>query len=227
MFTHRALLLCEEATGIDTLSASLADPSMSLLRGLLYGVLSAAGASCSLAEAGREIAADLGKTRRTIVDAWIAAMADPARQPYRQKVPKGADEPGKLTWVRKWAYETSRDGLAVPDDRWLDMTPRQVQELEILRLRQQQREEYLLGILAAQVENYSPVHPKAIAKPESFMLHKLDPDQLEAMGTEDERGVGDRIAAYYSQFPAKGDAGPAPPPEERVPVILGAAPINL
>jgi hypothetical protein len=219
LFTHRALLLCQDATGLDMLAANLLDPSSSLLRGLLYGLLTAAGAQCTLAEVGREFRPPkVAFIRERVISAWIASMADPKREPYRAERELGERE--QPSWIRKWAYETSRDGLGIAEEKWLDMTPRQVQELEILRLWQLQREEYLVGIVASQIENFSMCHSKKVALPETFMMHRWDPALIEDEGIS----VGDKIAAYYAQFPSQGDAGPAPAPEARTPVILGAAP---
>ena len=221
IFTHRALLLCQQATGMDTLAVTLKDPSSRLLRGLLFGALSAAGCECSIEDLGRDFKPRrIPAIRSVLIKAWIACMADPKREPYRPPPKPTKKPPDKPSWIRKWAYETSVDGLGIPEYRWLDMTPRMIQELEILKLHQMQREEYLTGIVAAQVENYSPVHPKETALPERFMLHLMDPEEDE----DDALSVGDKIWKYYSQFPAQGDAGPAPPPEARVPIILGAPP---
>lgn len=220
LFTHRALLICQDTTGLDVLNANLIDPSASLLRGLLYGLLTAVDAPCSIDEVGGEFRpGSIPGIRQKVIEAWIASMADPKREPYRAERELAAPRE-KPTWLRKWSYETSRDGLGIDESRWLDMTPRQVQELEILHLYRMQREEYMNGILAAQIENYSMVHPKEMAMPEQFMMHSYDPESLE----RDQISVGDKIAAYYRQFPAQGDAGPAPPPEARVPLIFGAPP---
>lgn len=216
LFTHRALLLCEHATGIDTLAVNLANPSSSVLRGLLYGALSAAGATCTLDGIGRLFNFRTAPIiREKIIDAWIASMADPAREPYRPKR-ESSKPPDKVTWIRKWAEDCSRDGLGIPEEKWLDMMPRQIQELQIQRLAQMQREEWLNGIVASQIENWSPLHPKKTTPPYRFMIHELEPQEPESLG--------DKIAAAFKELPSVGDAGPAPPPEARRPVIEYAKP---
>lgn len=199
LFTHRALLICEHATGIDTLAVNLANPSSSVLRGLLYGALSSAGATCTLDGIGRLFNFRTALViREKIIDAWIASMADPAREPYRPKR-EFSKPPDKITWIRKWAEDTSRDGLGIPEDKWLDMTPRQIQELQIQRLAQMQREEWLMAVVASQIENWSPVHPKKTTSPNRFMIHELEP--------EEELPIGDQMMRAFAAF---GNSGTAP-----------------
>ncbi len=171
VFTHRALLLCEEITGTDMLSASLGNLPASMLRGLLFAALSTAGAACSINEVGNQInPRAIGGIRQTVFSAWAASMEEiPAVDD--KKAAAEPDSPKKLTWSEAWAR--ARFNLNLSDEEWLDSTPRMCGELYRVRLAQMQREELLVGIIAATVENFSPVHPEKIVSPESFMLHKF------------------------------------------------------
>lgn len=97
-------------------------------------------------------------------------MADPA---VKEKKPDPEQEPRGFTWLEAWAI--ARHDLKLSDDEWFDMTPRQFRALQDARLEQLQREELLVGILAATFENFSMCAPKKPVSPEDFMLHKFPP----------------------------------------------------
>lgn len=202
LFTHRALLLCQKETHIDTLNAAnLGKPSASLLRGLLYGALSAAGASCSISDVGACFTfTTIEGIRRKVIEAWIASMAVP--KPKKAKpTDKDAKPKEPLTWMESWAEATSKHGFGLTDDQWLDMTPRQVAHLQDFRLRQQQREEVLVGMIAATVQNHSASPPKKAASPKQFMLHPYEEDE-----EEENLSLGDQMAAAFAKFGAGGEA---------------------
>lgn len=172
------------------LAANIGEPSAAMLRALLYSALSCSGADCSIEDAGRAITlANLHQVRAVVVDAWVASMAEPEEEEDRRqdRLPHSA-----LTWGEAWARATSKHGLGLRDKQWLDMTPRQVAELRKIRLEQMQREELLVGILAATVENFSVSRPQKPATAEQFMLHKFPP--------EPELPIGDQIMAQMKKF---------------------------
>lgn len=172
IFTHRALLMCQQITGIDMLSTTMTGPSAALLRGLLFAALSVAGAPCSMADVGRAVTfRNVQKVSGTVTAAWSASMADP--EPKAKTEEQGKDAP-KMTWLDAWATATSKNGgLCLTDDEWLDMTPRQFSALQKLRLEQMQREEWMVGVLASTVENFAACHPQKPVSPEAFMIHKF------------------------------------------------------
>jgi hypothetical protein len=171
LFTHRVLLDCEVLTGIDMLATNLGNPSARLLRALLYLALERAGSSCTLDQVGALIASrGLRTIRQTVLEAWVASMA-PSGSDSNKKA--GKPESRKLAWLDAWAEATSRDGLGLTEDRWLDMTPRQTAALQKLRMDRMQREELLVGILASTTANYGYRRPKEPRTAESFMIHPL------------------------------------------------------
>lgn len=189
IFTHRALLSCEKLTGVDMLAANMAAPSAVLLRGLLFSALSCIGCECSLGEVGRSITRGrLRSVRATVVQAWAASMPEPEPDEGQERGPAK-----KLTWMDAWAMASSRHGLGLSDDRWLDMTPRQVAALHKVRLEQMQREELLVGIISSTVENFSQCHPEKPVAAVDFMLHKFPAAETE------QKITGEYIMAQMSK----------------------------
>lgn len=172
LFTHRVLLACEQETRVDMLAANLADPSAGLLRALLFFALERAGAECTREQVGALITPrSLPRIRATLLAAWAASM--PAPEPDRKNSASPPEKKRKLTWLDAWAEATSRDGLGLSEEQWLDMTPRQTGALQKLRMDQMQREEMLVGILASTVANYGYCRPDKPRSAESFMIHPL------------------------------------------------------
>jgi hypothetical protein len=168
------------------LTTRMIDPSASMIRALLFAALSCAGAACSLEEVGRSITrANVGTVRETLCDAWMASMAEPPK-----RLPLSEENSRRWTWTEAWA--AARYDLKLSDDEWLDMTPRQVAALENARIEQMQREELLIGVLAATFENFSFYAPKKSVSPETFMLHKLPP--------EPELPIGDQIMKQMAKL---------------------------
>lgn len=170
IFTHRALLACQDLTGVDMLSARLTDLSASMIRALLFAALEVAGAQCSIGDVGKAVVqSNIGKVKQALFSAWAASMADP--EPNKS----GGGETQEFTWLEAWAM--AREELRLSDGEWLDMTPRQFRALQKVRLERLQREELLVGIIASTVENFSMCAPRKAVTPESFMLHKFPPKQ--------------------------------------------------
>ena len=171
IFTHRALLKCETLTGLDMLQQSIGAPSASLLRALLFSALSCAGAHCSIQQIGRKInPRSIESVRHTVVEAWMASMAEPEKDDDEEKDPE-YHEPKKFTWLEAWAI--ADQDLDLTADEWLDMTPRQFRALQNVRVERLQREELLVGSLRATIENFSMGAPKVPSKADDFMLHKI------------------------------------------------------
>ena len=138
LITHRALLICQDMTGVDMLSARLNNPSGAMLRALLFAALSTAGATTS---SGRQVTPELvGKLikrstiadiRLKIADAWIASRADPQElapeeeEEQDEDDPLGPEPPKPLTWLDAWSQASGELGLS--DEEWLNMTPRQIE----------------------------------------------------------------------------------------------------
>lgn len=174
LFTHRALLVCQDITGMDMLNASIAVPSANMLRALLFSALSVAGSLCSLNDVGRRIAfSQLSIVQQLVMNAWLASMPEP-----KSLLERNADvmEGHPLTWLDAWAV--AREHHRLSDEAWLEMTPRQFSALQSLRMSQLQREELLVGIIAATTQNFSACHPDKAASAESFMLHKFPEPEL-------------------------------------------------
>lgn len=170
VFTHGALLRCEELTGTPMLKARLAQPSARLLRALLFVALREAGAPCTLEKAGEQITRkSIASVRATIIGAWAASMADPS--PAAKEEAASSDPEHEFGWMQAWAY--ARVELGLTDEEWLAMTPRQFAALQQARIVQMQREELLIGIVASTVQNFSMGASKKPASPQDFMLHKL------------------------------------------------------
>ena len=82
------------------------------------------------------------------------------------------------------------------------MTPRLIYALRKRQIERMQREELLVGILAATSANFSFCKPETPLSPESFMLHPLArPVEVEASTP------GERLAAAFGQLAAQ--LGPA------------------
>lgn len=183
VFTHRALFMCQELTGLDMIAVNLTNPSASLVRALLFAALDGAGANCTIKEVGQEVGRiGLASARRTLVAAWAASMAEPGIEQHIAD--PGAPECG---WMDAWS--AAREELRLAADEWLDITPRMFAALQKSRLGTLQREEFLVGLVVATLQNFSMSPPKKPAKPESFMLHKLP-----------ELPIGDQIMAEMAKF---------------------------
>lgn len=173
IFTHRALLISEEITGTDMLSATVSDLSASMVRALLFSALTCVGAPCTEEQIGKRVGrGNLSKVKHTICDAWSASMADPKKEIEVGKSRFDTEEPEKVTWTKAWAI--AREEHRLSSEEWLDMTPRQFKALQDVKLERWQREELLVGILASTVENFSMCAPKKPVTPEAFMLHKIE-----------------------------------------------------
>jgi len=106
-----------------------------------------------------------------------------------------------ITWLDAWAV--ARQELQLTDDEWLEMTPRQLHALRKRQLQQLQREELLVGIIAATSANYSFCRPDRPLSPEVFMLHKLPPQPLKPVTGED---IMAAFAHIKKRQPTKGAA---------------------
>lgn len=185
LFTHRALLVCQELTGVDMLQATVWEPSARFMRSLIWSAISVAGSTATEKQVGAVVARlGIHKTQKLLYDAWIVCMpvpekVDPAdadedpdpSDPSDPSDPDSDDGAHKLSWVNAWA--DAHYNLRLSSDEWLDSTPRQIQILRRTRIESIQREELMMGILIATVENFSMSAPKTPAKPEQFMLHKF------------------------------------------------------
>lgn len=180
LFTHAALLRAEAASGIDTLSISLTAPSSSLLRALLYGALAAVGCPLTPPQVGSLFSPRaLRLITEAVLQAWGESM--PKREPAQDASGDGGREfdsesgsPSSslpLTWLRAWAY--AHEVLRLSESEWLDMTPLQIQELRAAHVETMQREELMMGMVLATIENFSPHPPKKASTPDSFMFHKF------------------------------------------------------
>ena len=74
------------------------------------------------------------------------------------------------------------------------MTPRMLQALRKRMLKNLQREELLVGILASTSANFSFCRPDRPLSPESFMLHPFPPEPPKPVTGED-------IMAAFAHFP--------------------------
>lgn len=167
------------------LTENLSDPSAGLLRGMLFAALFVAGAGCSRQDVGRCFTyRKLPAIRETVTDAWLASMSEP-----KEGSAKEAEPATKPNWTEAWAI--AKYDMRLSDAEWLDMTPRQFSALQEVRLAQLRREELLVGILAAQTQNFSACHPDKAVSAEAFMLHKFPkrPDEVDASDACDEVGA--------------------------------------
>jgi hypothetical protein len=174
--THGVLLACEEATGLDMLTAGaeLERPSVRLLRALLWAALQGAGAPWSEEDVGRQLPS-LGAMHRAhlvVLEAWASSMppAEQARADVAEFGPRKA-----LTWLEAWAL--AHEDLRLASDEWRDMTPRQLHALRRAHLARLQREELLVGIVAATAANFGYRAPKRAMRAESFMLHPFEREE--------------------------------------------------
>jgi len=76
------------------------------------------------------------------------------------------------------------------------MTPRQLHTLRKREIERMQREELLVGILASTSANFSFCRPERPLTPESFMLHPIKPEAVEASTP------GERLLAVFNALPA-------------------------
>jgi hypothetical protein len=171
VFTHRALLLCEHVTSTNMLGASMIEPSATLLRGMLYGALAQAKSGLSIDDAG-QIIGRKKSAREAIVAGWVNSMPRPSADEEDDKDEEddtdaeAKEPPG---WVDVWASVRYELGLGF--EEFLDLTPRMLRALQVVRLARLQREELMNGMVIATIENFSPNHPKEAVQPESFMFH--------------------------------------------------------
>lgn len=150
---------------------TLATPSATLVRALLFQALNAAGAVCSLDRVGRTITREnIDAVRGIVWNAWVASMAEP-----QKRKPEEDEEIKKLTWIDAWAMAREH-GLS--DEEWLQMTPRQFRALQDARVVTYQRQEYLNGMVIASIENFSMSRPTTPSSPEKFLLHKFSGKSL-------------------------------------------------
>jgi hypothetical protein len=91
--------------------------------------------------------------------------------------------------------------LHLTDADWLDMTPRMLHALRKKQLEQMQREELLVGILAATSANFSFCRPERPMRPESFMLHPFKADALTQ--PSEHRVTGEDIMAAFAHIPKR------------------------
>lgn len=157
------------------LGASMENAPTRLLRGLLFVALRRAGADLTLEEAGTLLTRNIRQVSSALSKAWIASMQ---AAETRKSPEKGKAKPAKqLDWMEHWAMATSRYGLGLSEEQWLDLTPRQVHALQGIRIERMQREEFLNGLVAQTVANFSMSPPKKPFKVDDFMIHKF-PDAL-------------------------------------------------
>jgi hypothetical protein len=193
LFTHRAMLLAERVTGLNTLGPVLARPDSRALRGLFYAALESAGAELSLNEAGAEIGRNQGAARHLIARAWVASMPEP-RPAARQKEPSSPAKKQKaIGWIDCWA--SARYDLHLDFEEWLGLTPRMLRALQEARLLAMQRAELLNGMLAATIENFSQCRPDKPTAAQKFMLHPFDESE-----EFDPLDLGDHIMAQMSKM---------------------------
>lgn len=189
LFTHRVLLRAQELAGSDLLNEGLSRQSARLTRALLFAALSEAGGTYTLEEVGTHIAlGGIAHVQAVLMDAWAASLPDPKP---KQKSESNSKAP-KYTWLEHWS--AARVNHKLSSDEWLDMTPRMFHSLEDQRVKQLQREEYLVGTIAATTANFGMSRPKQPLSPEDFMLHKFEePD-------ESELSMGDRIMRAMKRY---------------------------
>ena len=164
IFTHRALFICQEQTGLDMLTTNLQEPSAVMVRSLLFAALKCCGAEVTVGQVGEEInRTGLAKSRDSLIEAWGASMAEPAAE-------ESSPENTKPTWSDAWAI--ARQDLKLSDQEWLDMTPRMFAALQKTRFEQIQREELMAAKIESAVINYSMRAPKEWVSPGSLLIHK-------------------------------------------------------
>lgn len=173
--THRVLLECEEASGVGMLDGGAAVQSMpaALLRALLWSALRSAGSAWSMAEVGARLGSlrSVASARAAVTEAWIQSM--PAAKTKPAEAARLSQAPAKpMTWRSVWA--SAREEMRLGDEEWLEMTPAQVEALRESRLRQMQREELLVGLVASTVANFGFRAPSRAMRAESFMLHPFE-----------------------------------------------------
>lgn len=158
------------------LTADMANPPMRLIRALLFCALAGAGVVMSLEDAGEAISEiGLHPVGGLLARAWVASMSEyePSSEPL-----------AKVTWLEAWGLSTSRDGLGLTDEQWMDMTPRQIRMLHKLRLDRIQSEEFLVGIVTSHIVNFSMAAPKKPVKAVDFMVHKFPEPKPEPITAE-------------------------------------------
>lgn len=191
VLTHRVLLECEELTGVPLL-AEVNLLSAKLIRALLFCALKRAGAPYTLKQVGDRIRPkSIDRIHEAVRSAWVAAMPEPEEDDEDVKPTRRKKKPKPLTWLNAWAM--ARHDLHLSADEWLDMTPRQFHALKQRQMERWQREELLVGIIAATSANFSMCHPKRPLRADSFMLHPLKAEPEEPM-------TGDELMAAFAPF---------------------------
>ena len=198
--TYQVLLDCEEATGVDMLAASgeVARPTARMLRGLLAAALTGAGdqgpgsgGRVTAREAGKLLTLrNIGAVQQALLQAWVESM--PAAGAAGQEA-GGAGR--TMTWLEAWA--AARVELGLSDEEWLNMTPRQLHALRAVRLEGMQREELLVGMVAAEAANAGHWVRDRAVNAEFFMLHKLKHEGKDGPVT------GEAIMAVLAPIKAK------------------------
>ncbi len=159
VFTYRVLLSCEE------LLRDLAGISAVGFRRVVWLLLQRAGSNTSLLDVGGAVKRiEAAVIHAAVLDAFRASLPDP-----KEEGPAGGED---INFLETWAI--ARHALRLTDDEWLDMTPRQLAALQVQRMHSLQREELLMGILAAAITNSGMARPKKPIKPEDFMLHPFE-----------------------------------------------------
>lgn len=166
VFSHDVLLDIEDLTGLDVWAGgvNLDRPSAKLLRAVLYAALHHAGSDLSLKDAGEMLRlGKMSELRVKLMEAWGESMPEPEEDEADGKAPR------ILTWSHAWAIAGQDLGLS--DEKWLAMTPRMLQALTRQRLERLQREEILVGTIAAAVSNSGFRAPERTVSAEMYMLH--------------------------------------------------------
>jgi hypothetical protein len=87
----------------------------------------------------------------------------------RRRERDGGNQGGGLTWLDCWAI--ARYDLALSDEEWLAMTPRQLFALKRRKLFDMQCAELMMSRLTAAVCNSGFMRPKEPVEDTRFMLH--------------------------------------------------------
>ena len=178
LFTHDVLLACDELTGGGVWTGiNLSRPRARLLRALLWGLLRRAGGDYTLRQVSDRITPGaMNAIHDAICRAWAASMPEPDEEDAPAKPQK------PLTPMDAWAMANHDLGLS--DQEWLDMTPRQVHALRKRQLERLQREEVLVGIIAATAANFGFCRPKRPLRADSFMIHPFKAEEPEPVTME-------------------------------------------
>lgn len=179
-----------------TVGPELLRPPGRLLRGLLWAVLRRAGGEHTLEEAGSLLTRrNIEVVRTVLVEGWMVSMPEP---PARKRPGDERAKPIVRDWLDSWALATSRDGLALTDEQWLEMTPRLVHALSEQRLEAVRQQEYMWSTVAATVANWSHHAPKPPFQDCHFMRHPWPEDDARAKGMGP--SAGDEFKAWVRNY---------------------------